>query len=307
MGDSKRNDAQNGRDFSLSAVAGRQLGVIGDVQLLDLGFSRKQIQRLVRRRRLHVLYPGAYSVGHRRVVSHARLTAALLSCGPTAFLSHRTAAAVWELRSVNPRRIEVTVPERRLGDRPGIVIHQATHLDPVEVRTNNGHRVSSVARLLVELSARESLRELDRLITEAVRKGVLDFRDVEAALARHAHRPGMATLRQALRDYTPGPDGSSNLELAFDQLIVGPDIPEPRCNVIIAGYECDRYWPEHKLVVELDGRNYHRAVRDMERDKRKDAKLALLGITVIRITELRFGLEPEEVRAEVVAMTGGAT
>ncbi|HEX8976443.1 MAG TPA: DUF559 domain-containing protein [Solirubrobacteraceae bacterium] len=291
----------------MSAIAGRQLGVIGDEQLLGLGFSRKQIQRLVQRQRLHVQYLGAYSVGHRRVVSHARLTAALLSCGCTSFLSHRTAAAVWGLRPLNIRRVDVTVPRARLGPRRGLVIHQALEPAAEDVLTNNGHRVSSVARLLVELSARESLRELDRLVTEAVRKGILDFPDIEAALARHAGRPGMAKLRRALRDYTPGPDRSSNLELAFDQLIAGPDIPEPRCNVIIAGYECDRYWPEHKLVVELDGRNYHRAVRDMERDKRKDAKLALLGITVIRVTELRFGLEPEEIRAEVRAMTGGAT
>lgn len=280
--------------------------MIGDEQLLGMGLNRTQIRKLVRRGLLHVQYPGAYSVGHRRVVSHARLTAALLSCGPTSFLSHRTAAAVWELRPLNIRRVDVTVPGARLGPRKGVVIHQALESAAGEVVTSNRHRVSSVPRLLVELSRTENLSELDRLITEAVRKGVLDFGDMEAALARHARRPGIANLKLALRDYRPGPDRSSNLELAFDELIAGPDIPPPRCNVILAGYECDRYWPEHKLVIELDGRNYHRALRDMERDKRKDGKLALLGITVIRVTELRFGLEPRQIRAEVVAMTGGS-
>jgi hypothetical protein len=98
----------------LAGLAARQFGVVAREQLLALGSSAKEISGMVRRGLLHPLYRGVYAVGHTRVVPHARLIAALLSCGPASFLSHRTAAAAWGLRELNLRRIEVTVP----GDTP---------------------------------------------------------------------------------------------------------------------------------------------------------------------------------------------
>lgn len=52
---------------------------------------------------------------------------------------------------------------------------------------------------------------------------------------------------------------------AFDELIRDTGIPGPQRNVHVGGWELDRYWPEFTLAVELDGRNYHTAVRDTER------------------------------------------
>lgn len=303
MGDSKRNSDRRGRTFSLSELAGRQFGVISVVQLLGLGFSAKEIRGLVKRGVLHPLYPGVFAVGHRRVGSHGRLIAALLSCGDSSFLSHRTAAAVRGLRAVNSRRIEVTVPGRRLADRRGIVIHQSAPPDDADVTTYNGLRVSSVPRMLVESATTETQRELERLITEAVRRRLLDFPAVERALARHARRPGLAKCKRALRDYRPGPERKSGLERAFDELIKDTDIPEPERNVHINGWELDCYWPEVKLAVELDGRNYHTAVKDMEKDRYKDTQLLLLGIRTVRITELRFELEPGQILADLRRLT----
>ncbi len=73
--------------------------------------------------------------------------------------------------------------------------------------------------------------------------------------------------------------------------------------MIIAGCEVDFHWPQAKLVVELDGRPYHIAVRDTERDKLKDGKLLLLGISTLRITDLRITLEPEAVLQDVLDLT----
>jgi very-short-patch-repair endonuclease len=244
-----------------------------------------------------------FAAGHARVVAHARLLAALLTCGDRSFLSHRTAAAVWGLRAVNTRSIEVTLPGTFAMRREGLVIHRSADVHKDEVHTRNGLRVSSVARLLVESAKTESVKELERVITESIRRRVLDFKALDQTLARHVRRPGMARLRQALRNYRPRPDRKSSLERAFDQLIEGSGIPEPQRNVHIAGWEIDCYWPEFGLAVELDGRNYHSALADMEKDKLKDAKLALLGIQVIRITDLRFELEPRQILADLLELT----
>jgi very-short-patch-repair endonuclease len=147
--------------------------------------------------------------------------------------------------------------------------------------------------MLVELAPSEPAGELDRLITVAVRKGVLDLAKMQLALARPARRPGLAKLRTALREYLPKPNRKSALEVAFDDLLAQhPEIPQPERNVHIDGWEIDCYWPEQRLAVELDGRPYHVAVKDIERDRQKDAKLLGLGIRVMRITDARFEYDP---------------
>ena len=226
-----------------------------------------------------------------------------MTCGPTSFLSHRASAAVRGLRPINTKRIDVTVPGSNLKPRDRLVLHRSRQPREDDVTTYNKLRVSSVPRMLIELAPHESLQELDRLITEAVRKRRLDLRAMETALARHARQPGVAKLKQALRDYRPRPDDKSGLERAFAELIAGTDVPPPLRNVIIAGWEIDFYFPHAKLVVELDGRPYHSAVRDTERDKLKDGKLLLLGISTLRVTDLRMTLEPEAVLQDVLSLT----
>ncbi|MDQ6730513.1 MAG: endonuclease domain-containing protein [Actinomycetota bacterium] len=176
-----------------------------------------------------------------------------------------------------------------------------------DITTRNGLRVSTVPRLLLELASRERPAELDRLITEGIRKQVLDVTEMEDALHRHARSPGLGALTQALRAYRPTTKRASNLEIAFDALIADTDVPSPLRNVIVEGWELDCYWPHVRLAVELDGRPYHLAVRDLEKDRYKDGKLMLLGIRVLRITDRRLELEPAAVLRDVRALTTRAT
>jgi very-short-patch-repair endonuclease len=195
------------------------------------------------------------------------------------------------------------MPGANAAHRRGLVVHRSSAVAEGEVRWRNGLRVSSVPRMLVEQSHTEHQAELERLITEAVRKHVLDFTALEETLKRHPRRPGIANLKQALRDYRPRADRKSGLERAFDELISGTDVPPPERNVHIDGWEIDCYWAEFSLAVELDGRDYHSSVQDMERDRRKDADLIKLGIWPLRITDLRFELEPDRVFADLHELT----
>jgi very-short-patch-repair endonuclease len=49
-------------------------------------------------------------------------------------------------------------------------------------------------------------------------------------------------------------------------------------------HEVDAYWPDHDLIVQLDGFAYHRTRRDRERDADTDADLELAGHRVVRLT-----------------------
>jgi very-short-patch-repair endonuclease len=260
--------------------------VVSLEQLLSIGYSYEQVRGLVARGHLHRLFRGAFAVGHRNVGRWGWLKAAELAAGDGAFLSHRTAAAARGLREISTRQIEVTVAGGRTHTRGRLVVHRtkaAPHRD--EIAVVNGIRVSSLARMFIELAPRERPSELERLITQSARKQILDIDAVERELGRHPRRPGVAMLRSAFRRYRPGPDRKSDLERAFDRALErNPDIPEPEKNVVIDGWELDNYWPRYRLDVELDGRPYHVAVADIEKDRFRDAKL----LTRRRIQTLRF-------------------
>jgi very-short-patch-repair endonuclease len=283
------------RERERAAIAAQQLGVVTRAQLYELGFTYWQIRRKLGLGRLHRIHHNVYAVGHASLTSQATLVAAVLCVGPRSFLSHRTAAAVWGLRAVNVRRIELTLPGS--GGRPhaGLIVHRTqTEPHPADVRVRGPLRLSSVPRMLVELAPRETPAELARLITAAVQKSLLplhraDARErLEAALARHRRYPGTAKLTAVLAAYRRTDSSRSELERAFDRLLARhPEIPQPHRNIHIDHWEIDRFWPEHNLAVELDGRPYHIAAGAMERDRIKDASLLRQGITPLRFTDFR--------------------
>lgn len=305
MGDLAEFDAQNGRWIKPSQLAGRQEGVIDRQQLHGLEMSDKQIARGEATGVLHPLYANVWSVGHTKVSPVGRLIGALLSCGARpCFLSHRTAAALHGLRTVNVRAIDITVVHGNVPKRKGLRVHR-TRQEPAagEVRTRDLLRFSSVPRLLIELAPNETDRELDRLITEAARRRLIDPEAIEQALTRHARRPGVARLRTALTAYRPQPDRASELERAFDRWLQGhPAIPEPQRNVKIDGWEVDCFWPDQQVALELDGRPYHVAARDMEKDRLKDVRLQLKGIRVMRVTDFSFSHDPSGMETDLTAL-----
>lgn len=291
----RRDEVYHQSHGALARLAARQRGVVSRAQLAGLGFSDTQIRRLIALEWFHRVHHNVYAVGHRHLSDRAHLLAALMTFGPRAFLSHRTAAAVWKLRAVNLHELEVTLPGTGGRSRDGLTVHR-THAAPHhdEIRCHGELRVSSVPRMLVELAVREKPAELARLVTAAVHKRLLrlDQRDGRAALeevlARHQRRPGMAKLAAVLAAYRSAESSKSGLERAFDRLLAQhAEIPDPKCNIEIDHWEIDRFWPEHNLAVELDGRPYHIAAGEMERDRIKDAALLRLGITPLRFTDFR--------------------
>jgi hypothetical protein len=304
--ESRDSDALDAAGQQLALLARRQHGVLSLWQLMDLGFSPREVVSLTKRGHLHRLHRGVYAVGHTKVVKEARLAAALLAVGPDAFLSHRTAAAMHGLRALNLRRIELTVVNRQGRSRDGLVVHRTLH-PPAEgdLRLVSGLKVSAVHRVLLELAPTETPKQLDNLITIAVRKRSLNHERLEAALATIARRPGVARLKHAYAAYMPRADRKSDLERDFDRLLSGhPEIPEPLRNHQHGIWELDYYWPEQKVVLELDGRPYHVAVREIERDRFKDAKLLTEGIRTLRVTDQRFEDDPDGAIADLTTILG---
>jgi hypothetical protein len=285
-----------------------QSGVAGLRQLRALGFTKDDVAGMVGRRELWRVHRGVYADARSPMTPRGHLFAVLLSFSPDThpFVSHRTAAALLGLRELSVRRPELTIVADHTPKRPPLRIHRVCEVPPAdELRTRDGLTFSSAPRMLVELAPHETREELDRLITEAARKRLLDPQRVGVALERHAGRTGIGDLRAALAAYRPTPADKSGFEREFAHWITThPRIPPPERNVYLDGWELDFYWPDHGVVAETDGERYHMLPQDRERDYRKDAWLQRRRIAVLRVGEFRFEDDRQGVLEDLLALLG---
>jgi hypothetical protein len=99
--------------------------------LVAMGCSRTAVDAWVRRRRLRVVHRGVYAVGGATLPREGRWLAAVMACGPSAALSHVSAAVHWNLLQYDAPRPEVTAPASRHGV-PGIRLHRSHSLSMKE-------------------------------------------------------------------------------------------------------------------------------------------------------------------------------
>ena len=261
-------------------------------QLVDAGISRDAIQHRLDRGRLLQLYRGVYAVGHSSLNMEGRWMAAVLACGRGAVLSHRPAAANLGLRL--QARLEVTAPVRRA--RRGITVYRS--LLPVdEVRSLNGIPTTCLPRTILDLASVLLPYQLERAFSEAETQRITDPLSLPDLVARYPHRKGIAAVRALL-------DSDlhltrSDLEALFIDFLRRHDVPAPRTNFNVLGYECDCVWPEHRLIVELDARSTHDTRSAFEQDRERDRVLQAAGWRVVRITARQLQRSGEVVAADL--------
>jgi very-short-patch-repair endonuclease len=231
--------------------------------------------------------------------------AAVLACGPDAFLSHRSAAALWGIGPAAGSLIDVSTGRRGLAAKPGIALHQVRCLPTGDCTRHDGIPVTSVTRTIFDLAEVLDPTRLERAFEEAERLQLLDLRPLRQLLERSRGRRGLATLRRLVAAQAGPPDTRSELERRFLDLCREEDLPQPQINKQVLGFEVDAFWPSARLVVELDGFAFHRTRAAFERDRARDAALQLAGFRVLRITHKRLLDEPsvigEGVRRLLVA------
>jgi very-short-patch-repair endonuclease len=269
-------------DQRLSALAGRQHGVVTRAQLRALGVGDHGVYARVRTGRLHRAYRGVYAVGHRRLTREGRLIAAVLACGHGAVLSHASAAALWEIRASAATVIDVTVPSQNGRTRvPGIRIHRSRRLGPGDVTRKDGIAITTVARTLLDLADVLSRRALKRAIDETEYLRLFDLTAIVAVVRSNPGRRGKRLLELC---GAPPQLTRSELEQRFLALVERAGLPQPRVAARVLGYEVDFFWPEAELVVETDGWAAHGTRAAFERDRARDRRLLRSGICSIRVT-----------------------
>jgi predicted transcriptional regulator of viral defense system len=107
-------------------------------QLNALGLGRAAVAKRAATGRLHRIHRGVYAVGHGRLTGEGHWMAAVLAYGPSARLSHRSAAALWNLRRHNRPKTDISVSGRPARSRAGIDVHTTTTLVDVDCTVVDG-------------------------------------------------------------------------------------------------------------------------------------------------------------------------
>jgi very-short-patch-repair endonuclease len=265
-------------------LAARQHGVVSRAQLLAVGLTPRAIHARVTRGRLVRLHRGVYAVGHTALTSHSRDMAAVLACGPAALRSHRSAAHAWLILRSSSARIEVTA-DRGCKPKPGITIHRSRLTHPDDRALVNGIPTTSVARTIVDLADVLGDRRFGDAVNESEVLRLFDRDEVDKTLERLPGRKGRHRMNRILAAYRPDPSFTrSGAERRFLRLCAEHYLPRPSTNIFIGGHELDAYWEDARLGIELDGEVFHHTTQAYYEDRRRDRRLATLGIQVNRVT-----------------------
>jgi very-short-patch-repair endonuclease len=226
------------------------------------------------------------------------LTAAVEACGPRAVLSHRSAAELWGMLPMEAGHIEVTVVTRCAGDRPDIRRHRVKQLDPADIRTRHGIQVTSPARTVLD-NARHPL--LEELVANGMDSGLVTERQIAASIERSPTRRGVRRVRGILSQRGGARLTRSWGERRLLSLIREAGLPVPLMNRLLLGFKVDALWPDLKLVVEVDGYEFHGDRDSFENDRARDARLVAHGYTVLRFTAIQLRDQPLVVLGQLAA------
>jgi len=283
-------------DKAIAVLARKQHGYVTRRQLLDLGLGADAIAHRVRIGRLIPVYAGVYAVGHIPLGQEPRAHAAVLACGDGALLSHQSAAALWKYVKDWPTRIEVTA--RIDHQRKGIKTHRTKELTRRDITRQLGVPVTSPARTVFDMAPRyKTDAALRRFVNDARLTRTFHLGDLAELLARHPrHR---STKR--LMPFVEAPTGMtrSELEDTFVDFARRYGLPQPTINKRRGRREPDFLFSDERVIVEIDGWQFHGDRGSFERDRDRDADHLAEGILTVRITEERLTGSPDREAARL--------
>lgn len=259
-------------DVLVAQIAAQQHGVVSVAQLREAGIDKHRVRHRARSGRLHRVHRGVYAVGHRSLPIEARWMAAVLACGESAVLSHRSAASLWGLLDPRSGPVDVSIPRTSgRSKRVGIWLHRCPSLVPSLTTRRRSIPVTTPARTIADLKRVASAAEHRRAIRQA------EMRSLDIG-------PGVEQ------------DGTrSELERRFLLLCRRHRLPPPEVNVRIAGLLVDFAWRDLGLIVETDGYKFHRGRGAFEDDRARDLRLRQVGFDVMRFSYRQVVDRPEQV------------
>ena len=269
--------------------------------------TRNALDNAVGRGRLVRAFPRVYVVAECLDDPHVRRQAALAYAGSEAALSHTTALAVWGLYDDATAMIHVIAPShRRLRAAEGIAVHRraafATAHDAV---VRNGLCVTRLEQSIVDSWPVVALSRRRDAVIRAVSERMTTPERLRRVAAVAPNLRGRAELLGLIHLLDVG--CRSELEIwGHAHVFLGPGMPrfqwQRPVRIGRRTVYLDVYAEPERVNFELDGAAWHASPTQRERDLKRDAALATMGIVVVRFSHQRLTRDPEGVRREVLAI-----
>jgi hypothetical protein len=268
--------------------------------------SAGEIDARIKFGRWRLLHRGVYVTFTGPLSRAAQLWAAVLYAGQGARLSHETAAEILGLADRQWPHIQVSIPpERRVVPVKGLTIHISSYNGQIW-RPPPGvpPHTSEEDTVLDLVHAATSLDDVIGWVTRAMAKPLTSEDHLRRAMAARKQLRWRHELDEVIAASAGG--AHSVLEYRHDRDVQrAHGLPPAKKQVPFKkpdgtrGY-LDRYYPEYRLVIELDGKQYHPDERRGQ-DQARDNANAVTGST------LRYGWDDVTRRAcETARQEAGA-
>jgi hypothetical protein len=274
-------------DAALARPAADQLGLATRSQLLAIGATDDVIRRRLASGLMRAIHPGVYLHASWPFTHETRLLAAALACGPTAVLSHRSAAAAHRFDGIRRVRPEITVVGTVLPQLDGVTLHRTDTLEAIDRSVVGALPTTSPARTLLDLGAVVPFEVVHEVVHAAFVAKLVTHRELLSVLDRVGKRGrrGTASLRAILREELPDERLASMLERDLLRLIhlAGGPPPELQHRLVCTDGRAvilDFAWPDLRFAIEADGHRWHSTPKKLEADNARRRSIRATGWTL---------------------------
>lgn len=269
-------------DVQVRELAARQADLFAAWQLRERGWNRDAIRHRVENHAWRVVRSGVLALTQSPLTQEQLWWAAVLTA-PATFLGDRSGANCWGFTDFKLGEETVVRPGSG-GPRhlDGVLVRRSKLL-PGETTTRDGLPITSAARTLIDISPGLSRLAVARAFREAVRVRATTIADIVATLLRHPGRRGTRVLWDLVKRYSALPYHRcrSNAEARALEVLHDAELAPDKVNAVVAGSEADLIWFERRLIIEIDGPQYHLFLAE---DAAKQARWERAGYTVRRIS-----------------------
>jgi very-short-patch-repair endonuclease len=277
-------------DRAIADLAANQDGVFSIHDARRVGFSERQIDCRVGSSWM-LVYERVYRMRGAPPTWRSGLRAAAMAAGEGAAISHRSAAAVYELPCARRDLIELTCVRWFRTARPRLVVHESRRLDARDVQLIDGIPVTRPERTLLDLASQfPSANYLEYVVQAARRKRLVNYESTKAMFDRHARRglKGVRAMRELLERWDPDSRPTeSDMETMLVVALRRNGLPEPVVQHEVVDAEggviarTDAAYPEFRIAIEYDSEQEHSDEFQLARDAKRRNRLQVAGYVVL--------------------------
>ncbi|MCJ0902313.1 type IV toxin-antitoxin system AbiEi family antitoxin domain-containing protein [Rhodococcus sp. ARC_M6] len=269
------------------------MGLVTRKQLLAQGVGRSSISRALQSGKLHRILPSVYSTAKPTYLDRC---AAVTLWKPDAVLSHSSAASLWGLLDEDPKLVEATVPPTSRADGSDWVRLYRRNLASHDLC--DGLPVVPIEQCFIDVATTLPRSELEAFFDRAIAKRV-PWKTVARLCDESPGRHGITAVREQLR--TCCPLTHSEPERIVARALTSRNF-HLEINARVGPYFGDLVDKKARVIVEIDGREFHSEPEVFNNDRRRQNALVLDGWLVLRYSAATAMAHLDAVADEIITV-----